>query len=1381
MSEGVAAETQERAQEYLCKLVGGVDRYFSEYLETSFFGNQDIKIISHLYHEDISCAHARTAEPSLEFRVEFSLYEDEPFSKRFAWRLPETQTYRMAQELIEWADDIFERDYSNIILPVFHIRYHEELMRAKDDDETRRVLLHAIRDVAAECTNLITNDWKIQNDPLLPYLTELALKYRKIIYTARKDGLLSIFHKVGNDTSSAWDIFRFSYEKTMKAYQGEDEQCINSPMGAMLMRAFLIITPREGQNNAWVASPFERNGVATVLHPSVLEMVHHHISYLFACFNYAAFKEWNSKDYKNVFHPTKWQDYIDLASIQMPLGGLIGDENLILDTQIRGQELIHRIGSPALNEAPLSTRLLLRYEGFDDEDITDADMFSETRESRLLENILDDYLLTHPHARDGISLAIYRNQDIQPVISSVHNFLCGLAEGNTPILSEDLRRTYSVAITIFTEAGEDAGVARWIEQWKERWEAADSEEKYAVYRHCKFSISHRVIPSQDTDRNSFARMIRDALDVDIAVLYDFIGAGLSGNEFQRVKNYDLRERTLKFPIIEKSFCMVEDPYLRLRRARVISNPQFRLASLHLETMARLKHDNTPPYQEHVLIGYGDFEPWQKVVDEIHKRAEWVVCIDPSIDDILIRLRKDIPDKEREIIGFGSGVGLHGELNFTISTEHFGLSDINYRLERAISELYPNWDETIYKKIAQSVINESQTLSGVSLVRATGVGNYLHDFMAYCLASKMLGSEDNLLCSHLISLDAYRHWFTQADQTRPDLLWLTASISDTGCILLDMHLIECKLAQENISHVDKAIRQIRNGLNTLIPAFLPRANNAGDDNRPDQRYWWLQLHRLIASKSRISRQRQDAIMAAMERLADGDYQIAWHAAALAFWTDSDSEELEMINKEVYQYSEDCNLKFGIYAMGRKALYNLCIAEKEIQLNWQDSSICFGDFRIHDKNDSIQKEDQKKPILSPIIITPEEKQNEILVTLPDENKSLPVIPTEPTRHIPERILLGKTVTGGKDVYWEFGHKQLANRHLLIFGTSGMGKTYAIQCLLCEMGQQGQNALIMDYTNGFLPNQLEKETKLILDPKQHIVRQAPLPISPFKLQVQDIGDGQEIPETLVSAAKRISGTFSQVYESLGDQQYSILLDAIIALIGQQNENTTLDRLLDILESFKGDGQHDKAKTLLTISKLKPFVLDKPFSSKATGLNWQSLFSDVKQRCHVFQFAGMDPISSRLVIEFALWDLNAFVRGTGNKNLPKVVVLDEAQNLDLSEQSPVSKYLTEGRKFGLSLILATQTMKNLHKDDKINRLFQAGHKLFFRPADTELQEHAKLMVQSVGGTISDWIANLSSLTKGQCYSIGPSLNTTTGRLETKPFKINITSLKERFSETNG
>ena len=48
------------------------------------------------------------------------------------------------------------------------------------------------------------------------------------------------------------------------------------------------------------------------------------------------------------------------------------------------------------------------------------------------------------------------------------------------------------------------------------------------------------------------------------------------------------------------------------------------------------------------------------------------------------------------------------------------------------------------------------------------------------------------------------------------------------------------------------------------------------------------------------------------------------------------------------------------------------------------------------------------------------------------------------------------------------------------------------------------------------------------------------------------------------------------------------------------------------------------------------------------------------------------------------------------KYVVLDEVQNLDHRQGSPLEKMLREGRKFGVSLILATQTLSNLKKEEQ-------------------------------------------------------------------------------------
>ena len=287
-----------------------------------------------------------------------------------------------------------------------------------------------------------------------------------------------------------------------------------------------------------------------------------------------------------------------------------------------------------------------------------------------------------------------------------------------------------------------------------------------------------------------------------------------------------------------------------------------------------------------------------------------------------------------------------------------------------------------------------------------------------------------------------------------------------------------------------------------------------------------------------------------------------------------------------------------------------------------------------------------------------------------------------------------------------------------------------------------------------------------------QGPFPISPFKLHEQIIGT-IILKDDYVTVAKRVAAIFKTVYD-LGDQQFSVLFDAIISGMESYGEAMTLDGLLEVLDDFLEDKKHSNSTVQSTLSKLKPFVMSNPFTSDAEGMGWSHFFEDEANRCHVFQLAGLDMSSWKLVTEFLLWDLYAFVRAKGNKDMPKLVILDEVQNLDQREESPLAKYLTEGRKFGLALVLATQTLSNLSTDQQA-RLFQAGHKLFFKPAETEMKEYAKVLENATSEPAKIWIERLSKLNKGECYSLGPSLGDD-GTLKPKvAVKIKITAMEER------
>lgn len=1422
------AENSELARQYLTRLLGGIDLFISQHINLNNADGSEIEFSSNLLPSEINCRYSKSAEPALEFSIVVSS-QFNPLRRRFGWRLPEHHMYRLSVDLLYRAKAAIERLSGIHKLPVYHIPYYEELLQTISDEEIRRVLLHSIRDERENSnvmTNLLGGEWGQVDDPLSSKLKILAEKYDIFVDRATSHG---VFATLFTSYSSAWADLRRAYADVFEEASSLTDICQSSLVG-MLTRAFLIVRQRPlALGNTWHADFHEKSGVATILHPSVVEMLEAQVVYLTRCFNYAVNKELGQTPGKNAFRAHIWKTYVDLSSIQSPLVGLLCNQQHNLDANVRGQELIHLIGSSDSMNTPLSTRLLLQYNEAPGEDtpLSDTDLFRETSESRLLLRLMLDYFDLHPHARDGLSVAIFRNRDIQPVVAAVHAYLKILAKKPTTqrlnkryVLNQDRNRPYAISVTLFTESNDEADVALWVQQWRERWEAAETESKYDLYRLCRFSMSHRIV--EKNEQSSFQKLINEQFEADIAVFYNFISAGKGVNTFERVDPFDVTSRDLKFPILEKACCTINNPADKYRRKRVVSNRQFALSAYHANLLHSLQSGTHQTGT--IVVGAGDFTPWRGLIDSLHKKVEWVICIDPNMDERLIKTPLSESGNEREIIGFGSGVGSHGEDNYTISTERFSFADIHYRLKASIRSLYASgagWSEDECEAVAKGILNIAPELSGLSLVRATGVGDeYIRDFMAYALSRKMLRANHSLLCESLISLDAYRHWFDLSENMRrPDLMWMRVEIGKNNRLHIKMHLIECKLGQQSFEHVDNAKSQIDNGLKVLTSAFAPLPSKNGqaglEDEHPDRRYWWMQLHRLIASKTEVNKSRYPDVLAALERLAEGDFKISWDASVFAFWINP----LDEIKRIGYWTTGGAQtVTANVYSIGGGFVRRLITDPEGVEIDWgafsdQGAEIVVEDGEIippeieddytpwededaEDDNNDASTESQVDIDTPSLDIAPGKSARAVEPSSHRENDSpIPLEVSEGTIEPPAvqtapgqivdmgrdsasqlgRILLGRTINGDQPIYWEFSHPELVNRHMLIFGSSGQGKTYAIQCMLCEMSKFRQNSLIIDYTNGFLPNHLEDVAKGVLNPRQHVVRQEPLPINPFLPQVSDNG-GIVIKENSNAIAKRIAGLFDSVYD-IGNQQYSVLHRAIMEGVDSLKSGMNLDHMLSLIESMAEDKRY-KASAQSLYNKLRPFVLDQPFSSGNEGFNWDHLFLKQDPLCNIFQLAGMDMYSGRLITEFILWDLYGYLQSKGKKTDPKVIVLDEVQNLDHKEGSPLSKYLREGRKFGLSLILATQTMSNMRKDER-DRMFQAEHKLFFKPADTELKAFADIAALATRQKVDDWIRKLSSLSKGECYSIGKILSPGGERLVSRALKIRITALEERsFNE---
>lgn len=1370
--DGEEANDNIEAKLFLMHALGGMDEYLEGHLELKL-GEPGYEIPVNIKsmlcfdpnNEALYFQKSSTAEPYLKFEVVLQCETFVEIRREFLWVLPQNHQFRLLVDLCLWALSAYS-DGGNA-LPVFAFPYLAEVFQARDEEEVSRLLNTALQSDFCSMEDLLKSEGIESNDPVRPLLTKLSLSYQRFLKMFDEKGFFTAMEQ-------RYTNLRIDYCNATQKYLDKSGQ---STLGPFLLKAFMVVPEKLKKSGGWGWDRYLQAGVLTPLHPALMDMIYHQNVYLFECFSYYAKRALEAAGEK-LLADRNWERVVDLARIQWPVFGTLRDANQVFDTNVQGFGYVHLVGKYEESGTFLNARLLMEYDDEEDEEITDTDLFRSSQASELIKQVIKEYRSLHSFAQDGISIGAYCGGDIQPVISGIDAYLAEMADNS-----------YTLQLTIVSDSRDDSTVVRWINAWKDRWQQAELSPRAKHYANCRISVIYRVI-CRSPRNDAFKRFLQD-VNQDIMFFMDFIDEDNSSFMVLGDEPYP-QEVYRKFPILEKVCCRIIGGGQEYKRQRVLSNYRFRLGAFHAEIMAHLKNPNSDPAQKHAVISVSDFQPWIAAIDAAHKGSAWVVCIDPAIDEYLL-YKKDNGEETRDIIGFGTGVGSHGENNFTVSTEQFSMNDIKARIAEQIGVLLHPLPFEEARGIAESLMREAIYISGLSLVKATGPERFVREFMANTMVRKLLPKDKEAFCDAIVSLDAFFHWFEGADtQIRPDLLRLRASIND-GIFNIDAQIIECKLAQQEEGYLEKARQQIESGLRRLVDCFKPRNEDNGnrpyDLNKnipPDRRYWWMQLHRLIASKGETNIGGYQSTLNALERLSEGFYHIHWQAAVVAFWTNSESDQLSCT--QLWDFDlEDQKIGIPVIITGKNLIKRACLDDDEIILQFAAKDIVFHSPALKQNpereidmevNNLISDEDGQSKTSDEegqTSVKGEEKAEETDNNVEQAKVDIPEVEIDmgKMRSIPERILIGTVTNSDREIYWEFGHQDLPNRHILILGSSGTGKTYTIQALLSELGIGGQNSLIVDYTNGFTSGQLDPLVVEKLKPQQHWIRKEPLTVNPFRQQIYVIDD-MELEDTATNVAERVTGVFSEVY-NLGDQQKTALYDAIRQGVNLERNHFSLPGLLSRLEDISADGGPTAQSAKTVISRLKPFIDTNPFGQEDIE-SWEKLFTDPSMRCHIMQLAGYSKDTQRLITEFAMYDLYWYYRAKGNQEKPRVIVLDEVQNLDQRLDSPMGKMLTEGRKFGISLVLATQTLSNLGKDER-DRLFQASHKLFFRPADTELRSFAQILSDTTGEKIEDWVRRLGALKRGECYSLGYAHNETNGKLEVnRVFKLMVTPLEKRL-----
>ena len=367
---------------------------------------------------------------------------------------------------------------------------------------------------------------------------------------------------------------------------------------------------------------------------------------------------------------------------------------------------------------------------------------------------------------------------------------------------------------------------------------------------------------------------------------------------------------------------------------------------------------------------------------------------------------------------------------------------------------------------------------------------------------------------------------------------------------------------------------------------------------------------------------------------------------------------------------------------------------------------------------------------------------------------------------RALIGSVDGSKHEIYWEFGNKKLGNRHLLIQGKSGQGKTYFIQRLIMELSKQKVPVIIIDYTDGFRPDKLENEFVKVLGENlvQHIVIKDKFPLNPFKKYQNTLFDGYSIEEDNVDVATRFVSIIGSVYNQLGIQQRNAIYEAVLRGL---NNKDVMD-LKDLEEELINQ---DSAVATNALSQLKVFIDKNPFDT-VNAFDWSDI-NYPSSVVTVIQLTGINKDIQKIITEMILWDLWYYKTSHGgDEKQPFAVILDECQNLSFGNDSPCTKILQEGRKFGWSGWFATQFLKGKLDNNAINMLQNSEEQIYFNPPDNSVDTIAKTLTKD-NADKKYWESKLSDLKKGQCIVYGPTVEQNELK-SSKPIVVNVSPLSK-------
>ncbi len=309
---------------------------------------------------------------------------------------------------------------------------------------------------------------------------------------------------------------------------------------------------------------------------------------------------------------------------------------------------------------------------------------------------------------------------------------------------------------------------------------------------------------------------------------------------------------------------------------------------------------------------------------------------------------------------------------------------------------------------------------------------------------------------------------------------------------------------------------------------------------------------------------------------------------------------------------------------------------------------------------------------------------------------------------------------------------NKHMLFLGASGAGKSVEEQKVAVEIVAEGGTVVMLDFHRVFAEDEIFWKYKTKFSTHINEINVYEEGVSCNLFEPLDYSDGTK--ERLIDTINAVIDVFDRTLK-LGYGQRSSLRKAIDYVIeeGTYNEGGfyALEHALARIDTPAAEAVREK---------LYPLIAHNIFR--------HGDFFIKEGKINVVRLSKFDSGTQEAVAELLMayiWRLGLAKKFKENEIF---LFVDEFQNLPSGRRSALAQILSEGRKFGINLILATQQMPRAGTSSIVfQRMLQCGLILYFRPSVDQIRMIAKMIDPE---NINEWVHVLRDLRKGEFVASG-------------------------------